>query len=46
MIAALKTAGGDPRYSELANVAHNCWTTAYDPQFGLLDWLFKQRLAA
>jgi predicted peptidase len=43
MIEALRQAGGEPKYSELPSIAHNCWTTAYDPKFGLLDWLFGQR---
>lgn len=46
MIAALQAAGGEPKYSELADVGHNCWTTAYDPKFGLLDWMFEQRRKA
>jgi predicted peptidase len=43
MIEAVRAAGGKPKYSELPNVAHNCWTTAYAPEFGLLDWIFEQR---
>lgn len=42
MIAAVRAAGGDPRYSELPGVGHNCWSQAYAPEFGLLDWMFKQ----
>jgi predicted peptidase len=42
MIEAVKAAGGTPRYSELAGVAHDSWTPAYrDP--AVLDWLFSQR---
>ncbi|MGC3970906.1 MAG: hypothetical protein QM775_27305 [Pirellulales bacterium] len=43
MIAAIKAAGGRPRYTELPEVGHDCWTPAYEPAFGLLDWLFEQR---
>jgi predicted peptidase len=42
MIAALKAAGGRPKYSELKGVGHDSWTTAYrDP--AVIDWLFEQR---
>lgn len=42
MIAAVKAAGGMPRYTELPGVGHDSWTPAYrDPK--LLDWLFSQR---
>lgn len=42
MIAAVKAAGGIPRYSELTGVGHDSWTPAYrDPD--VLDWLFSQR---
>jgi predicted peptidase len=42
MIAAVKAAGGSPRYSELEGVGHDSWTPAYrDP--AVLDWLFAQR---
>jgi predicted peptidase len=43
MIEAIKQAGGAPRYTELAGVGHDSWTPAYDPAFGLLDWMFQQR---
>jgi predicted peptidase len=43
MIEAIRTAGGTPRYSELAGVGHHSWKPAYDPAFGLLDWMFEQR---
>ena len=42
-IAAVRNAGGRPRYDELPKVGHDSWTPAYDPSFGLLDWLFAQR---
>lgn len=42
MIAAVRAAGGDPKYSELTGVGHDSWTPAYrDP--AVLDWLFEQR---
>jgi predicted peptidase len=42
MIAAVRAAGGDPKYSELPDVGHDSWTPAYrDP--AVLDWLFAQR---
>lgn len=41
MIAALRAAGGKPKYSELPGVGHDSWTPAYrDPT--VLDWLFEQ----
>jgi predicted peptidase len=43
MIEAVRAAGGEPKYSELEGVAHNCWSRAYSPEFGLLDWMFAQR---
>ncbi len=42
-VAAVRSAGGQPRYDELPKVGHDSWTPAYDPSFGLLDWLFAQR---
>jgi len=42
MIAAVRAAGGDPKYSELPGVGHDSWTPAYrDP--AVLDWLVSQR---
>ena len=41
MIAAVRAAGGCPRYSELPGVGHDSWTPAYrDP--AVLQWLFGQ----
>jgi predicted peptidase len=41
MIAAIKDAGGDPRYTEFPDEAHNIWhQVTLTP--GLLDWLFAQ----
>jgi len=42
MIAAVKSAGGRPIYSELAGVGHDSWTPAYRDAF-VLDWLFSQQ---
>jgi len=42
MIAALKKAGGQPRYSEYKGVGHNSWERAFkEPDFS--SWLFAQR---
>lgn len=43
MIEAIRAAGGKPKYTELTDVGHDCWTPAYEPAFGLLDWMFAQR---
>ena len=43
MIKSIENAGGKPKYTELAGVGHNCWSKAYAPEFGLLDWLFEQK---
>jgi predicted peptidase len=42
MVAAIRTAGGEPKYTELPGVGHDSWTYAYR-ESGLLDWLFAQR---
>jgi predicted peptidase len=39
MIAAVKKAGGKPRYTEYAGVAHDSWTRTYRDA-AVLDWLF------
>ena len=45
MIAAIRTAGGQPRYTEYPGVGHNCWTPAMqEPE--LLPWLFSQSRGA
>lgn len=45
MIEAIRAAGGEPRYTELAGVGHDSWTPAYrDP--AVLEWLFSQRRPA
>jgi predicted peptidase len=42
MIAALKRAGGSPRYTEYPGVGHACWLKAFsEPE--LLPWVFSQR---
>lgn len=42
MLAALKAAGGDARYTELPGVDHQAWDPAYqDPD--IAAWLFAQR---
>jgi predicted peptidase len=43
MIAALKAAGGDPKYTEYEGVGHNSWDKAYaTPE--LYEWMLKQHL--
>jgi predicted peptidase len=45
MIAAIKAAGGSPKYTEYKDVGHDSWTTTYkDPE--LYKWLFAQKRAA
>jgi predicted peptidase len=41
MIAALKEAGGDPKYTEYPDVGHNSWDKAYATK-ELYEWLLKQ----
>jgi predicted peptidase len=41
MIIAIKNAGGNPKYTEYAGMAHNCWNAVYsDP--ATLEWMFSQ----
>ena len=42
MIAALRRAGGTPKYDEYPGVGHNCWDRAYRTS-ELLAWLKRQR---
>jgi predicted peptidase len=42
MIAAIKKAGGSPKYTELEGVGHNSWTPAYAGPSGLIPWMFQQ----
>ncbi len=42
MIAAIKQAGGNPRYTEVPNKGHLVWNTAFEnPE--LWKWLFEQK---
>jgi predicted peptidase len=42
MVAALKAAGSDVKYTEYPNVGHDSWTATYkDPKF--YEWLFAQK---
>jgi hypothetical protein len=42
MIAAIKKAGGTPRYTEYKGVGHNSWERAFiEPD--LLSWVFAQK---
>jgi len=41
-IAALRNAGGKPKYTEYPGVGHNVWEKAF-AEPGLLPWLFKQK---
>lgn len=42
MIEAIKKAGGNPKYTELAGVGHNSWTPAYTDPNGPVKWMFEQ----
>ncbi len=42
MVAAVRAAGGDVRYTELLGVGHGSWTAAYSDPEGLVSWLFRQ----
>ena len=42
MIAALKAAGGEPRYTEYPGVGHNSWTQTFDNE-ETFQWLFAQK---
>ena len=44
MVAALRVAGGAPKYTEYPGVGHNVWEKAF-AEPGLLPWLFAQRRA-
>jgi predicted peptidase len=45
MIAALKAAGGEPKYAEYRGVGHDSWAQTYaNPE--LYAWMFAQRKAA
>lgn len=42
MIAALKKAGGSPKYTEYEKVGHNSWEKAYGDS-KMYEWLFEQK---
>lgn len=42
MVAAIKQAGGDPKYTEYPGVPHNSWDKAYGTD-ELYTWLLKQK---
>ena len=42
MIAALKKAGGDPKYTEVKNRGHNVWVDAFGSA-EMWAWLFEQK---
>ena len=42
MVAAIKKAGGKPRYTEYPDAAHSIWEDV-EKTPGLSDWLFRQR---
>ncbi len=42
MVAAVKEAGGDVQYTELAGVGHGSWGAAYSSA-AMWEWLFAQR---
>jgi predicted peptidase len=44
MVAALKAAGGDVRYTEYPGVGHDSWDKAYD-EADLFTWVLAQKLA-
>ena len=42
MVAAIKKAGGKPKYTEYAGVGHDSWSQTYADE-KVLDWLFAQK---
>lgn len=42
MVEAVKSAGGNPKYTEYAGVAHNSWTQTF-ANAEVLQWLFAQK---
>lgn len=42
MIAAIRTAGGSPKYTELTGVGHDSWSQTYSDPEGVLAWMFSQ----
>jgi predicted peptidase len=45
MIEAIRAAGGEPKYTELAGAGHDVWTQAYTDPAGVIPWMFAQRKA-
>ena len=45
MVAAMRSAGAAPRYTEYAGLGHDIWTTAY-ADGAALSWLFDRRAGA
>ena len=43
MIAAIREAGGQPRYTELPGIGHDSWTQTYRGREGVVKWMFEQR---
>lgn len=43
LIAALKSVGGEPRYTEKKGAGHNVWTPAYSSEGGVVAWLYGNR---
>ena len=41
MFAALRKAGGNPKYTEYPNVKHAAWNYSYTPE--LFKWMFEQK---
>lgn len=44
MISEIESAGGEPRYTEFPNRAHDIWNDVMQTP-GVLDWLFEQKLS-
>lgn len=42
MVEAIRTAGGDPKYTEYEGVGHDSWVKAYSEP-GLAEWVFAQK---
>jgi predicted peptidase len=42
MVAALKKAGGSPKYTEYKGVGHDSWTATYN-NADVMQWLFAQK---
>jgi predicted peptidase len=42
MVAAIRQAGGTPKYTELDGFGHESWMPAYEDPKGVLPWMFEQ----